>query len=41
MGAYVRARLLAAIPVIVGVSIFVFACLYLLPGDPVQALAGP
>lgn len=33
-------RLLAAIPTIIGVSILVFASLYLLPGDPVQALAG-
>ena len=40
MGAYLRLRLLAAIPVIIGVSILVFASLYLLPGDPVQAIAG-
>ena len=40
MGAYIRIRLLAAIPVIVGVSILVFISLYLLPGDPVQAIAG-
>jgi peptide/nickel transport system permease protein len=40
LGAYVRIRLLAAIPVIIGVSILVFASLYLLPGDPVQAIAG-
>ena len=38
LGSYIR--LLAAIPVIIGVSILVFASLYLLPGDPVQALAG-
>ena len=35
-----RRRLLAAIPTIIGVSILVFTSLYLLPGDPVQALAG-
>lgn len=40
MGSYLGLRLLAAIPTIVGVSILVFASLYLLPGDPVQALAG-
>ena len=40
MGAYIRLRLLAAIPVVIGVSILVFASLYLLPGDPVQAIAG-
>lgn len=40
MGSYIGLRLLAAIPTIIGVSILVFASLYLLPGDPVQALAG-
>lgn len=40
MGVYIRNRLLAAVPVVIGVSILVFASLYLLPGDPVQALAG-
>jgi peptide/nickel transport system permease protein len=38
--AYLRTRLLATIPVVFGVSLLVFACLYLLPGDPIQALAG-
>jgi ABC-type dipeptide/oligopeptide/nickel transport system permease component len=37
---YISLRLLAAIPTIIGVSVLVFASLYLLPGDPVQALAG-
>jgi peptide/nickel transport system permease protein len=37
---YIGLRLLAAIPTIIGVSVLVFASLYLLPGDPVQALAG-
>ena len=40
MGSYLGLRLLAAIPTIIGVSILVFSSLYLLPGDPVQALAG-
>jgi peptide/nickel transport system permease protein len=40
MAAYVRLRLLLAIPVIFGVSLLVFASLYLLPGDAVQALTG-
>jgi peptide/nickel transport system permease protein len=38
--AYIETRLAAAVPVVVGVSILVFASLYLLPGDPVQALVG-
>lgn len=40
MVSYIGLRLLAAIPTIIGVSVLVFASLYLLPGDPVQALAG-
>ena len=40
MVAYVRFRLLAAIPVLLGVLVLVFASLYLLPGDPVSALVG-
>jgi peptide/nickel transport system permease protein len=40
MAAYIRLRLLIAIPVIFGVSVLVFASLYLLPGDAVQALTG-
>ncbi len=40
MAGYISLRLLAAIPTIIGVSVLVFASLYLLPGDPVQALAG-
>src|SRR6185436_8472880 len=40
MGAYIRLRLLLAIPVIFGVSVLVFASLYLLPGDAVLALTG-
>jgi ABC-type dipeptide/oligopeptide/nickel transport system permease component len=40
VGSYIGIRLLAAIPTVIGVSILVFTSLYLLPGDPVQALAG-
>jgi peptide/nickel transport system permease protein len=40
MLAYVRLRLLLAIPVVFGVSVLVFASLYLLPGDAVLALTG-
>lgn len=40
MRTYIAYRLLAAIPVLLGVSVLVFASLYILPGDPVQALAG-
>jgi peptide/nickel transport system permease protein len=37
---YLRRRILAAIPVVFGVSVLVFAALYILPGDPVQAIVG-
>ena len=40
MAGYLRIRLLAALPVVFGVSVLVFATLYLLPGDPVYALTG-
>ena len=40
MIAFVGRRLVAAVPVIIGVSVVVFASLYLLPGDPIQALTG-
>ena len=40
MISYIKTRLAVAVPVVVGVSILVFVSLYLLPGDPVQALAG-
>src|SRR3954452_11750525 len=40
MAAYIRLRLLVAIPVVFGVSLLVFASLYLLPGDAVLALTG-
>ncbi len=37
---YVGHRLLAAIPVVLGVSILTFAVLHLLPGDPVLVMLG-
>jgi peptide/nickel transport system permease protein len=37
---YLRGRLLAAIPVIFGVSILTFSILHLLPGDPVLVMLG-
>jgi peptide/nickel transport system permease protein len=40
MLAYLRLRLLLAIPVVFGVSVLVFSSLYLLPGDAVLALTG-
>jgi len=35
---YISARLLATIPVVVGVSLAVFAMLFLVPGDPVKMM---
>ncbi len=40
MIAYIRGRLLAAIPVILGVSVLTFSILHLLPGDPVLVMLG-
>jgi peptide/nickel transport system permease protein len=37
---YVARRLLAAIPVLLGLSVVLFAFLHLLPGDPAQAILG-
>jgi peptide/nickel transport system permease protein len=37
---YILKRLLAAIPVIVGISLLVFFSLYLIPGDPLTAVLG-
>jgi len=39
MQAYIIRRLLAAIPVLLGVSIFVFSILHLVPGDVAQLIA--
>jgi peptide/nickel transport system permease protein len=38
--AYTGRRLLQAVPVLLGMSIFVFALIHLTPGDPVQAALG-
>jgi ABC-type dipeptide/oligopeptide/nickel transport system permease component len=40
MRGYVRRRLLATIPVVLGVSILTFSALHLLPGDPVMVMLG-
>lgn len=40
MTGYVVRRLLLAIPVLLGVSILVFAMIRLIPGDPARAIAG-
>ncbi len=40
MYGYVIRRLLLAIPVLIGVSILVFAIIRLIPGDPARAIAG-
>ncbi len=40
MGAYIVRRLLAMIPVVLGVMVFSFAMLHLSPGDPAITLAG-
>ncbi|MEP9412838.1 ABC transporter permease [Gordonia sp. VNQ95] len=37
---YVIRRLLLTIPVLIGASFLIFAMVYLLPGDPIRALAG-
>ena len=37
---YIVRRLIAAIPVLFGLSILVFAFVHLLPGDPVKSLLG-
>jgi ABC-type dipeptide/oligopeptide/nickel transport system permease component len=38
MLAYVRGRLIAAVPVVLGVSIAVFLMLHLVPGDPISVM---
>jgi peptide/nickel transport system permease protein/oligopeptide transport system permease protein len=40
MGRYVIRRLLQAIPVLLGATLLIFAIVFALPGDPIQALAG-
>jgi oligopeptide transport system permease protein len=41
MGRYIARRLLIMIPLLIGTTLLIFAAVYVLPGDPVQALAGP
>jgi len=40
MGRYIIRRLIQAIPVLLGATLFIFAIVFALPGDPVEALAG-
>ena len=40
MGKYIIRRLLGAIPVLIGLSIVLFAFVHLLPGDPTRAILG-
>jgi ABC-type dipeptide/oligopeptide/nickel transport system permease component len=40
MATYIVQRLLHAIPVLIGISIFSFLLIHLIPGDPVQIFAG-
>jgi len=40
MGRYVIRRLLQAIPVLLGTTLLIFSVVFVLPGDPIQALAG-
>ncbi|MFC6673534.1 ABC transporter permease [Marinobacterium aestuariivivens] len=41
MGSYILKRLLAAIPVILGITVIVFLIMSLIPGDPATAILGP
>ena len=41
MGSYVLRRVLLMVPVLLGTTFVIYAAVYALPGDPVQALAGP
>ena len=40
MGRYILRRLLWMIPVILGVAIFIFSIMYVVPGDPAQLILG-
>jgi peptide/nickel transport system permease protein len=40
MGKYIIRRLLGAIPVLIGLSVVLFAFVHLLPGDPTRAILG-
>jgi peptide/nickel transport system permease protein len=41
MYAYIANRLVSSIPVLLGISVVVFALAKLIPGDAAQVLAGP
>jgi oligopeptide transport system permease protein len=41
MGRYLLRRLAMMVPVLVGTTFIIYAAVFALPGDPVQALAGP
>jgi peptide/nickel transport system permease protein len=41
MRQYVLRRLVVTLPVVLGVSVLVFAIMHVVPGDPVRLLAGP
>ncbi|GAA3579565.1 ABC transporter permease [Nonomuraea rosea] len=41
MGRYAFHRLLTALPVLLGTTFVIYLAVYALPGDPIQALAGP
>ena len=41
MLAYLLRRLIGTVPVLLSVSVFVFAFVHLLPGDPARMVAGP
>ncbi len=40
MGAYILKRLLAAVPVLLGLTVIVFAIMAMIPGDPATAILG-
>lgn len=40
MGRYILRRLISAIPVLLGITVIVFAIMSLIPGDPATAILG-
>ncbi|MEU0482679.1 ABC transporter permease [Streptosporangium sp. NPDC006013] len=41
MGRYILRRVATAVPVLLGTTFIIYMAVYALPGDPIQALAGP
>ena len=41
MPKYILGRLLAAVPLVLGVSLFTFGLVRFIPGDPIQIMLGP